>query len=235
MKTIFYLTLFFLSHAIYSQAASGRVIYNIKPISFKIADGVDPSTRNMLEQSQLAAEKQSFILEFSGAKSKFILKEVLIQEAVSAEAQFFNKIGSIRFTSSYDYFLDRDEKYELFKDNDGTLIKKKYTKIDWKITPENKVIDGYLCYKAIYNKSYTARDNKTKINTIVAWFAPALPYGFGPKEYNGTPGLILELQEFDTVYYASAINILKDKEIIIDFPKGKTISQEDYTKKVIYN
>jgi hypothetical protein len=34
-----------------------------------------------------------------------------------------------------------------------------------------------------------------------------------------SPGLILELQEFKTVYYASAINILKDK--IIDFPKGK--------------
>lgn len=232
---LIHILIFFLAHTIYSQTVSGSIVYNIKPINFKIADGVDPSTRNMLEQSQLAAEKQSFILEFSGVKSKFVLKEVLIQEAVSAEAEFFNKIGSIRFTSSYAYFLDRNENYELFKNNDGTLIKKTYNKIDWEITPENKVIDGYLCYQAIYNKSYTARDNKTKINKIVAWFAPALPYGFGPKEYNGTPGLILELQEFDTVYYASAINILKDKEIVIDFPKGKTISQEEYTKKVMSN
>lgn len=80
-----------------------------------------------------------------------------------------------------------------------------------------------VCYKAVYNKEYMGRDNKTKINRIVAWFAPLLPYGFGPKEHNGTPGLILELQEFDTIYYASSITILKDKELEIAFPKGKTV------------
>lgn len=235
MKNLLHITLLFLVQVLYSQATSGSIIYGIKPISFEIKEGVDVATRNMLEKSQAAAEKQTFILEFNRSRSKFVMNDASLKDASSEEAKFFNMIGAIRFTADYSYFLDQKENFELFKQNDGTIIKKDFYKINWEITAESKTIDGYLCYKAVYNKEYMGRDNKTKINRIVAWFAPSLPYGFGPKEYNGTPGLILELQEFDTIYYASSITILKDKELVIEFPKGKTVSQEDYTKKVMSN
>ena len=97
------------------------------------------------------------------------------------------------------------------------------------------MIDNYLCYKAIYLIKFV---NRKGINTsipIVAWFAPSLPYAYGPKYFNGLPGLILELVDRETTFLASSITISKDKEVKIDFPKGKTVSQEEYTKKVMSN
>lgn len=84
-------------------------------------------------------------------------------------------------------------------------------------------------------KSYIARDAKEKNITIIAWFAPSLPYAYGPKDYGGLPGLILELTEKETTYYASKINITKNKEVKIDFPKGKMITEEEYNRKAMLN
>lgn len=58
-----------------------------------------------------------------------------------------------------------------------------------------------------------------------------LPYGFGPIQFNGLPGLILELHYINTTYFATKI-LLSDKDIPINFPKGKTISKEEYDKKL---
>jgi GLPGLI family protein len=115
------------------------------------------------------------------------------------------------------------------------LIEKKHEKLDWEITTENKIIDGYLCYKAIYLMKFMNRRGIDTSIPIVAWFAPSLPYAYGPKYFNGLPGLILELSDRKTTFLASSITISKDKELVIDFPKGKTISQDDYSKKVMSN
>jgi GLPGLI family protein len=76
------------------------------------------------------------------------------------------------------------------------------------------------------------RNGKNISIPITAWFAPSLPYSYGPKDYNGLPGLILELQERKTIYFASLITLSKDKELEIEFPKGKTVTKEDYEKKL---
>ena len=41
--------------------------------------------------------------------------------------------------------------------------------------------------------------------------------------------MILELQDWDTTFLATKIELF-DKEIKIDFPKGKTITQEEVTQ-----
>jgi hypothetical protein len=45
----------------------------------------------------------------------------------------------------------------------------------------------------------------------------------------------LELTEKETTYYATNISITTDKELTINFPKGKTISEEEYNNKVLSN
>jgi hypothetical protein len=40
------------------------------------------------------------------------------------------------------------------------------------------------------------------------------------------------LQDWDTTFLATKIEFF-DKEIKIDFPKGKTITQEEYERKVL--
>ena len=66
---------------------------------------------------------------------------------------------------------------------------------------------------------------------MTAWFAPSLPYSFGPKNYYGLPGLILELTEGSTTYIVTKIE-LSNKNISVVQPRGKTISREEYNKRL---
>jgi len=54
--------------------------------------------------------------------------------------------------------------------------------------------------KALYNK---------KTIEVVAWFAPEIPYNYGPLGYYGLPGLILELQGYDFIIYAEEVKFNK--------------------------
>jgi len=62
------------------------------------------------------------------------------------------------------------------------LIKDDLKKYNWKVTSERRQILDYQCMKA------TAMEDST---SITAWFAPEVPIGIGPNNYNGLPGAIL--------------------------------------------
>jgi len=221
-----------LSFSSNSQLASGKIIYNIQPIEIELnskSDKINSLNKKMYQEAQ----KQSFTLEFNAIKSSFILNNFL--ESSNIDEQYSKKISnlaSMLITSGYNYYLNLNTKTVVLQNADGLLIEEKYDKKNWEITSESKKIADYLCYKAIYIKNYTGRNGKNISIPITAWFAPSLPYGYGPKDYNGLPGLILELQERKTIYYASLITLSKDKELEIEFPKGKTVTKEEYDKKM---
>ncbi|WP_346432227.1 GLPGLI family protein [Flavobacterium acetivorans] len=96
---------------------------------------------------------------------------------------------------------------------------------------ESKIISSYLCYKAVLKIPFVNRKGEARVNEITAWFAPSLPYSFGPKHFYGLPGLILETTENKTTFLATKITF-DSNEVKIDFPKGKTITKEDYDKKL---
>ena len=121
----------------------------------------------------------------------------------------------------------------LFSDYGEFLIKTP-SNHNWNISSESNKIDNYLCYKATYTESYTARDGKTKERVITAWFCPELPYSFGPLEFNGLPGLILELEKNGNKVVAKSI-LLSDKTIELKIPNKKTITKEEYDKKIKEN
>ena len=70
------------------------------------------------------------------------------------------------------------------------------------------------------------------VHEIVAWFAPSLPYGYGPKSFYGLPGLILELTRIRTTFLATKIVIEDKKELKIKFPVGKTTTKEAFDKQL---
>ena len=91
------------------------------------------------------------------------------------------------------------------------------------ITQKTKTIGNYLCYKAIDINS-----KNTKMKPI-AWFTPLIPISFGPKEYSGLPGLILEIEMFNSKIVDTKIVLNPNEEIIIEKPvKGKRITLEEY-------
>ena len=212
----------------FGQTIYGRIEYKIQSIDFSSKSN-KTKINNVMGDLLKEANKQIFTIEFNNFRSKFTLNITLSTQSNNEQyKETIVKIASNRFTSDFNYYLDKKENVVILEKMNGTLIKKKYDKKVWNITSESKMIDEYLCYKANYVKSYIGRDGKEKNITIIAWFAPSLPYAFGPKDYNGLPGLILELTEKETTYYASKINVIKDREVKIDFPKGKMITEEEY-------
>lgn len=97
---------------------------------------------------------------------------------------------------------------------------------DWEITSETKEIDGFQCYKALGKKKTSYLDKKFE-EEVIAWFCPKLPYSFGPTQYFGLPGLILEIQESKVVIGVKKIDLNRDVKINFDSNK-KIITKYEY-------
>lgn len=99
--------------------------------------------------------------------------------------------------------------------------------IDWKISRESTEILGYEVRKA---EAVISDDT-----TAVAWYAPKLQYKNGPDDYQGLPGLILEIVltkndemgETKFVHTAISLDFDKDKSDIKRPTKGKKVSRKE--------
>ena len=216
----------------HSQRASGEVVYKVVSAGiYDVKRDNDALGNKMLEGRLTSLAKQSFLLEFSASKSRFVRNNSLSINDDKQE-QLYDKMATSYYSSSYDYYLDNSIGIGMFKySRDGSLVTQHVKEKEWDISTESKKIGGYLCYKAVYIKKYIGRDGNMKTLPVTAWFAPSLPYNYGPKQYYGLPGLILELHELFGVFLATDIKIGGDKNIMIEFPKGKTITEEEYNAR----
>jgi GLPGLI family protein len=223
MRKIILITLIGLvSFSVLAQKKSGKISYKIANVDF-----VDKGTNADITATNDAAKKQLYQLNFNQTIVNFFLPETLSRENGS---DFHNTLAKI-LVSQYDYYIDHPNKIILELSSDGTIIKKELIKLPWNITSEGKMIDQYQCYKATYTFEYLARNQKMKTRVITAWFAPSLPYPYGPKDYYGLPGLILELTEGDITFLVSKIELF-DSEVEIKLPNGKRIDENTYLKKI---
>jgi GLPGLI family protein len=224
MKNLFKLVfIFFISNFIFSQ--SGTVTYDVRmdiDLTSTPKDKVDFITKMVGY-----ANNQKFELSFNKKKSSFKYIEQLSSPDFETKTE---NIARLAFTSS-DIYIDYETKSEIHIKNDGILVQNKYDEIKWEITTESKVIQSYVCYKAIQNTTFIDKKGESRNKQVIAWFAPVLPYSYGPKNFYGLPGLILELTENKTTFLATKISLDKN-EVIIDFPKGKTITKAEYEKKM---
>lgn len=83
----------------------------------------------------------------------------------------------------------------------------------WVITDETKEISGYLCVKAIRMDIDIDAKNDNRKSPVIAWFTPELPFSFGPQNYGGLPGLILELQTQHELFSVTNIELNTEVEI----------------------
>lgn len=228
MKKIFLIVFCFLSYNLtFAQNKSGLVEYEIAAVDvpFKEGNSQNDMVKNLIE----IAKSQKFELKFNSTLSSF--SQIVPLDNEQYDEDLIN-LAKIAYTTTDSYFLDFAKKELLTKTADNTLLKSKSINTEWKILTETKKIDNYLCYKAEYRYMIINRLGKEKEIVITAWFAPSLPFPFGPIEFHGLPGLILELNQNYTTYLAKKIT-LSDLALKIDFPKGKTITKEEYEQKVL--
>ena len=74
----------------------------------------------------------------------------------------------------------------------------------WKITDNKRIISGYNCRKAIYQKNDSTR--------IYAWYSTSITTSAGPEGFCGLPGLILGIATEDggIIYFAKKVEILQN-------------------------
>lgn len=120
------------------------------------------------------------------------------------------------------------------------LIKDKLEDFDWQLSSETKNIGQYTCYKATFSRDVEKVTSvvqneklvkKTEKETVVttAWYTPQIPVSNGPKNYQGLPGLILEVNDGTTIMVCTEIVLDKNKITTINEPKkGKKVSQKEY-------
>ncbi|QXP72991.1 GLPGLI family protein [Tenacibaculum sp. AHE15PA] len=124
------------------------------------------------------------------------------------------------------YYTNSTEKDYYMQLNSEEPLRVDILPIKWTITQERKKIGDYLCFKAVAVKK--VRDDKPLIK-IAAWFTPTIPVSFGPIDYFGLPGLVLEVS-YNRINIKAVKIVLNPKEkIVIKKPtKGKRITNTAY-------
>ena len=182
------IVLMFCTISVQSQLFSGKVTYNatlLKSQNQLNLDTIKSSIRAKKMLSDLLYNKNTleYTLKFNENKSIFEKKKQLeIKKNILLEVRLGK--GSFYYDREFNDLIYRRETY-------GETFLISYPETEWKVTNETKKINGYLCGKAITTIVENSRVKRT--STIIAWFAFDLPYNFGPNQFIGLPGLVLEL------------------------------------------
>jgi len=211
-KTAFYSTLFFLFVLISTHAQTHIATYELTLIE----------NENYDEYSAMAQEDaytNNFYLIFDKNYSLFTSSNLMN--------------GKVRMSDGYartisEIIFDNNEKIFYFESfiteiQEKLCVKRKEI-VNWQITDEKKNINNLECYRAIG----IFESGKSKIR-IDAWFAPSIPYAYGPSYFNGLPGLVVMATEGDE-YFLSLSEINFNAELHKD---SKTIPEKICTENVI--
>lgn len=188
---------------------------------------------NFLNKMNEMSLDLEFVLKFNFKESYFSLEEQMESDNQPMVISFAKNIvskGAYYYNSSDDILLREANNFENY-----TLVKSKPSQKKWNMTKEKKRIDKYLCYKATQIKIVENNSGKHEFE-IEAWYCPEIPVPFGPNEFNGLPGLILELKDSHYTLYAKKIKLYTKKELKIKRLESKNVisdrEYDDYSKKI---
>ena len=201
---------------------------------------IDKNLQEKILQKIQEASQKTFFLFFDKTTSSY--KEEL---KLNAPKPNFNGIH-VRVTNSGGfgngsvlYKNLKQKRYTHKTDVQGKvfLIKDTIRALNWQLVSETKNIGKYTCNKAIFKKQIeriktiivngeTKKTKQKEIKTITAWYTPEIPISNGPANYDGLPGLILEVNDGEKVIVCSEIQINPKKTIKITEPKkGKEVDK----------
>ncbi len=207
-----------------AQTNSLRVNY-----SLQIGFDEDFSKNDILKDYYALAQKGAQAIKFKLEANKIVSYFTMVDLIKNEEIDF-----AISFSeASTSYFIDVEKGKKIKYESGffGEYMIEYQETTNWKLENETKQIGDYLCYKAT-SEQVVVNPKGTFKHPIVAWYCPSIPFNFGPKGYDGLPGLILELQVRNITWGATKIE-LSNESIIIDKPsKGKLITEEEFKKIV---
>jgi GLPGLI family protein len=225
LNKIFYISIFFILGNFQKTINSGEVVYEVSLNKKKIEASIKEKTKtkgpNKVKYLLKKSSKVDFLLKFSRKESVYSHIETMESDAVKG----INLTKIFAGNNSINYYdnVSRKNLSQTTISDDTYLISKNSVK--WKTTNQSKIIDGYNCFRAI------CLDAKGNDTDIIAWYAPAISFNYGPGRFNNLPGLIIELEDKMVTFRAKKIK-LNVKKINIKKPtKGIPISYEDFKKR----
>ena len=211
---------------------SGEITYK-KTIKFPI-----PKTKTVYYEKELKSinnslDKLKYELKFNSTISYFDL-----EKSMSLDIEKIHRKAISKGKGKESFYTDIKTKtcIEINKLGGETFLVHNL-KPNFELSKETKIINGYTCYKATTSETaHLSKLNigmKDEINEIIAWYTMEVPIQFGPLNFFGLPGLILELQYSNTTYTVVDMNF-SNKSIEINKPfKGKKVTAEEFEELII--
>lgn len=240
-KNIIFISFLFLVAGMYSQKQiyNGEINYEItmkfdkdKIKALNKKNNVSEQVKKMINSTVKNPGKANFKLLFN--KNESIFEE---EKSLTINDKGVNLV-KIMIGKGLFYTDKNSKKILNQKEAFGKIFLIDVPQVRWVLTQRTKKIGNYSCYKATTEKEVENEKGKF-VKKVTAWYTPELPINFGPKDYFGLPGLILELTEGNLLFKASKINVSFNKNIHIKKPtKGKKVTLKEYNeiaKEIIKN
>lgn len=216
MRTYFILCFILFSNLILSQnTLSFEYVVKYK-MSYNI------SSQNTSKQEEI------FYLFINDKESFYISENLLAKDSIIVTDQIFSYDLS-KLMKYRTYFVDRIY-FNSYMKNQISFIKynsnyfsfnNENTKLNWTVTNEKKTIGNITCSSA----TIESLGRKWK-----AYYADSYPFPYGPHRFQGLPGLIISIEDSESIYKFELIE-LKRKKTVYTLPRiSKKVDKEDYFK-----
>lgn len=215
----------------YAQSIYGHVRYRCVRDSALIEHNLEtlkqekPKEYGIMGESYRRSEEfvRNFVFELTFNANESISELVLEADpggsgnALDYQMAVLSVKGNKRF---YLHAADTIRLHEMspYRSAEVFHVTESYHKFGWEITGNTKSIGNYACREAVGSITKETVCCGPLTTQITAWFAPALPFPFGPMGYDGLPGLVLEVSigdKVNTTFQATDIDIRRgvDKSI----------------------
>lgn len=225
MKKLLFLVTLLCHYFVFTQNEGIEVIY--KTVSKYDISKLELSSSLNANQLEYTKKLKSQMEEIS-----YILRATVDQSIFETvyQMQTGDKSSPLaEYEKNQKFYIDKEKSIEgkNFQGEQLLIIEKPYNQ-NWKIVDEETEILGFKCKKA----ELTYKEANQEFN-IIAWFAPAINYNYGPKGFHGLPGLILKIERNNVLIY-EAIELKEKKNLLITVPyRGKKITREEFDQRML--
>ena len=243
----------FISFGLNAQDFQGKADYFSKRVLNKKTEKIEsdekretnPEFEKAWQEALKKSTNKKYLLTFNKAECLYAVQQVLEKPEIPSSGM----VISVSFSGEGKKYLNLKDKKSIVEDEifgKEFLIVEPLEKPDWKLVDETKKIGDYNCFKAElivrvsekqrkeyedFLKKEAVRPSLFKMDepkdkVITAWYSPEIPVSFGPNNYWGLPGLILEINEEDNIILCSKVTLSNKEKSTIKVPNtGKKVSQ----------
>ena len=217
-------------------------------VETKSKEPIDPEFKKEIDIAMKKASEKQYVLTFNKTECLYEEEQKLEEPKAASEGMSI----SISFSSAGKKYLNVKDKNSIVEDEifgREFLIVEPLVQPEWKLIDETKKIGDYNCFKAElvipvsekqkkeYEEFLKKEEKKPALfkmekpedKVITAWYTPEIPVNFGPDNYWGLPGLILEVSEERLIILCSKVVLSNKEKTKIKAPNtGEKVSQKKF-------